>query len=204
MYLISGSFTTPVPTALIAQSLQSPADTTTWHQCFSHFGISHIKEASKLVDGLSITKDNLTGLCKDCVIANMKRCLYNDHLFPETTILHTTSIDLWGPAHVKSTRGALYTMKFYDRGSSYRQTFFLPNRQAETVLNTLKTYKAESEKMMGQLIVFIQTNNAPEFYSALWKDYFCEEGLIFDPTVPYSLASNSTAKYSIGITTAAI
>ena len=90
-----------------------------WHQQLSHFGVDHIKEAAKLVDGLIITNENTAGQCKDCIVVNMKKRPYNGNLTPKNTVLRSTNIDLWGPACVKSAGGAVYVMKFHDRGSSH-------------------------------------------------------------------------------------
>ncbi|KNZ72391.1 hypothetical protein J132_03483 [Termitomyces sp. J132] len=114
MYLILGSFTVPLLVALAIQSLQSCVDLMTWYWCFSHFGPSWIEEATKLVDGLLIKKGTTPGQCEDCIVANLKKWLYDGSLLHESVVLSSTNIDLWGPACVKSMGGALYAMKFHD------------------------------------------------------------------------------------------
>ncbi|GLB45342.1 hypothetical protein LshimejAT787_2200050 [Lyophyllum shimeji] len=204
LYFINGSITTNIPTALTARSLRSPVDISTWHRRFAHFGTARIVEASKLVDGLEITKEKVVGQCEDCIVGNQKRRAYDDTVSAEQDVLKLTNIDIWGPARVKSAGGALYAMKFHDNGSSHRRTFFLPNRLAETTLDALRTYKLESEKITGKVMVHIRTDNAPEFKSQLWTEFFREHGLIFVPTAPYSSASNGTVERSIGVTTGAV
>jgi hypothetical protein len=73
LYLVHGSFNTSIPTALTAHSLRSPVNIETWHRRFAHFGISRVKEASKLVDGLEIHGMNTPGQCEDCLLANLKQ-----------------------------------------------------------------------------------------------------------------------------------
>jgi len=103
-----------------------------------------------------------------------------------------------------SVRGALYAMKFHDSGTSHQCTFFLGDRHADTTVSALKTYKLESEKVTGEKMVFVCTDNAPEFKGVVWATFFNENGLIHIPTAPYSPASNGTAECSIGISTAAV
>jgi len=73
LYLVHGSFNMMIPTALTAHSLQSPANIKTWHHRFTHFSVSRVKEALKLVDGLNINRTNAPGQCKDCILANLKQ-----------------------------------------------------------------------------------------------------------------------------------
>jgi len=44
------------------------------------------------------------------------------------------------------------------------------------------------EKMM-----YVRTDNAPEFKGNIWATFFNENGLIHIPTAPYSSSSNGTA-----------
>jgi len=60
-----------IPAALTARSLQSPVDMDTWHRRFAHFGVSRVKDASKLVDGLEIVKKESSGQCEDCILATL-------------------------------------------------------------------------------------------------------------------------------------
>ena len=46
------------------------------------------------------------------------------------------------------------------------------------MLNTLKTYKLQLEKVTGKVMVYVQTDNAPEFKGSLWTGYFTENGLM--------------------------
>ena len=144
------------------------------------------------------------GRCKDCIIGNQKRHTYDEKVSAETKVLRLTNIYLWGPAQVASAGGALYAMKFHNNGSSCRKTFFLDNRTAEMTLGVLKIYKLESGKVTGKLMVFIHTNNAPEFKGSLWAALFAENGLIMVPTAPYSSGSNGTAEQLIGILTGSV
>ena len=204
LYLIGGSFISKIPTALTARSLRSPGDIALWHRRFGHFGIGRIVEASKLVNGLEITSKEIIGKCEDCIIGNQKRRPYDEDIIPETEVLRLTNIDIWGPARVKSTGGASYAMKFHDSGSSRRRSFFLKDRTADTVVNSLTLYKSQSESVTGRKMVYIRTDNAPEFSGSLWTTFCNENGIVMVPTAPYSSGSNGTTERSIGITTGSV
>jgi hypothetical protein len=204
LYLIGGSFISNIPTALTARSLRSPGDIALWHRRFGHFGIGRIVEASKLVNGLEITSKEVVGKCEDCIIGNQKRRPYDEDVIPETEVLRLTNIDIWGPARVQSAGGALYAMKFHDSGSSRRRSFFLKDRTANTVIDSLTLYKSQSESVTNRKMVYIRTDNAPEFSGSLWITFCNENGIIMVPTAPYSSGSNGTAERSIGITTGSV
>ena len=205
LYLINGSLIMNQPTALTANSLRSPSTLANWHRRFAHFGVTRINGAKTLVDGLEILEDgNTQGQCEDCIIGNQKRRPYDEKVTPTTEILKLTNIDIWGPARVPSTGNAIYAMKFHDSGSSHRKSFFLKDRLAVTTLYALTTYKNGSEKVTGKKMIYIRSDNAPEFKSKLWEDYMRENGLTFVPTAPYSSSSNGTSERSIGITTASV
>jgi hypothetical protein len=109
------------------------------------------------------------------------------------------NIDIWGLSCITSEGGALYAMKFHDSGTSHRRTFFLANRLVETTLNALKIYKLEAERVTGKEMVYVHTDNTPEFRSNLWAGFFNENSIIHIPTAPYSSALNGTAERSIRI-----
>jgi hypothetical protein len=119
LYLIHGLFSTAIPTVLTACSLKSPTNINIWHQRFTHFGVSRVKEASKLIDGLEIIDIQSAGQCEDYILANLKHCAFNDKVIPETVLLRWTNINIWGPSRIASEGGALYAMKFHDSGTSH-------------------------------------------------------------------------------------
>jgi hypothetical protein len=204
LYLVGGSFISNIPTALTARSLRSPGDIALWHHRFGHFGIGRIVEASKHVNGLEITSKDIIGKCEDCIIGNQKRRPYDEDIIPETEVLRLTNIDIWGPARVQSTGGAFYAMKFHDSGSSHRRSFFLKDRTSNTVINSLNLYKSQSESVTGKKMIYIRTDNAPEFAGSPWITFCNENGIIMVPTAPYSSGSNGTTERSIGITTGSV
>jgi len=175
-----------------------------WHCRFAHFGASRVKEAAKLVNGLEIVEAKTAGQCEDCILANLKCHAFDDEVTPETVPLCCTNVDIWGPSHILSEGGALYAMKFHDSGTSHQCTYFLKDRLANTTLEALKTYKLESERITGKKMVYICTDNAPEFKSGTWANFFNENGIIHIPTAPYSSASNGTAEHLIGISTSTV
>jgi len=101
-----------------------------------------------------MSKDKI-GRCEDCTIGNQKQWPYDENITPETIVLWLTNIDIWGPARVQSTGGALYTMKFHDSGSSRHCSFFLKNWTADTVVNLLSLYKSQSESITNKKMVYI-------------------------------------------------
>jgi hypothetical protein len=83
-------------------------------------------------------------------------------------------------------------MKFHNSRTSHCRTFFLPNRLAEMTLNTLTTYKLKAKKVIEKEMVYVYTDNAPEFKSKLWETFFNENDIIHIPTLPPQTALQSS------------
>lgn len=131
----------------------------------------------------------------------------DDHtmkILSPTEVLRLTNINIWGPAQVQSTGGAFYAMKFHDSGSSHHRSFFLKECTADTIIQLLMLYKSQSESITGKKMVYICTNNTPEFSGSLWIAFCNENGIVLVPTAPYSSGSNGMTKQSIGITTGSV
>ena len=119
-------------------------------------------------------------------------------------VLRRTNADLWGPAQVQSTGGALHAMLLDDFAAARKKSYFLEDRKAVTVLAVLKLYKGVAESVTGMRMVFIRTDNAPEFLSQIVQDWFKSVGIIHIPGPPYSSAANGTAERGIGHKTATV
>jgi hypothetical protein len=68
----------------------------------------------------------------------------------------------------------------------------------------LKTYKLESENITGQKMIYVHTNNVPEFKEIIWVTFLNDNSIIHIPTAPYPSTSYGTAKHLIEISIAAV
>ncbi|KAJ3963849.1 hypothetical protein EV361DRAFT_812981, partial [Lentinula raphanica] len=144
LYLVEGSFTTPIPTALAAKSLDHPGDNRLWHRRFAHAGMNRITSAAKIVKGLTITNHE-PDTCEDCILANHRRRPFDGEPGNETNPLERVYLDIFGPTRVKSVGGAAYAMILVDGATSKKTGYFLANRTADTTLEEVENFRVESE-----------------------------------------------------------
>ncbi|KAF5313821.1 hypothetical protein D9619_013036 [Psilocybe cf. subviscida] len=105
-------------------------------------------------------------------------------------VLALVSIDLWGPASIRSTGGKLYMMLFTDHHGRKRDTYFLADKTAETTLACLRHYKLKSELQTGKMLISIITDNGGEFANGLWEGFTEQHGIKHKFTTTYSSAAN--------------
>lgn len=176
------------PMAMPARSHEKPTSIDAWHCRFTHAGTSHIETLVRkdLVDGLHITKEErLPGMCKDCIYGKQTLRPYDERVELETEVLECVHVDLWGPAHVRSSGGALYMILFTCGGSSYKCPYFLPEKSGELVQKTMKEYKAMAELQTGKVIKRFHFDMGREFLNRATEDWCKEHGIIIETTTPY-------------------
>jgi hypothetical protein len=81
-------------------------------------------------------------------------------------------------------------------GTSNKLADCIRDRTADTTLNILDEWKKTAEQETGKKLKRVRTNNAPEFRSTLWADWF---RITHEFTAAYSSASNSGAERGIGV-----
>ena len=115
------TFTAPTVSAHTARSQNRPTDMEVWHRRLGHVGVDSIKslKSKNLVDGLEITKNEVNGLCEDCIQGKHTRRPFDEVVTPEKEPMERAHIDLWGPAQVQSLGGKSYLMTVTDGGTSH-------------------------------------------------------------------------------------
>lgn len=156
--------TSPTASALSARSHLRPTDLLTWHRRFCHAGNNAIRLlASKdMVEGLTITGDEPSGLCKDCIMGKHARRPFDKIFAKETQVLERVHIDLWGPSPVKSIGGKTYLMSITNGALSYAEVFFLPDKTMESTLAAFRLYHISAERQTGRKLLCARINNGTE------------------------------------------
>ncbi|KAF5339065.1 hypothetical protein D9758_016454 [Tetrapyrgos nigripes] len=175
-----------------------------WHRRGGHINNDRISKGSKLLDGLKLTTYRVRlPRCEPCILAKSKKEPYPDSTEVVTDPLDLWVLDIWGPSRIPSVGGCLYAMVVVDAGTAKRMSDCLKNRTAETTLQSLNEMKTVAERQTNHRLKRIRTDNAPEFRSNLWIDWFKQHGIIHEFSATYSSSSNGLAECAIGILTAA-
>ena len=104
-----------------------------------------------LIDRLNIQGNlEISSLCKDYIFDKHTVHPYNDNGVRERDLLERIHIDIWGPAPVQSSEGALYFMLIMDRYSSYCQVTFPSSKSAEATLKVFRNYHVETKYHTGR------------------------------------------------------
>ncbi|EEB88899.1 hypothetical protein MPER_13074 [Moniliophthora perniciosa FA553] len=196
LYTINGAFTVPnPPVAFAVPSIDL------WHRRSAHIAKERIKNAQTLLDGLDIADLPLGNehRCEPCILANHRKSPYPPSTENTTTPLYLLGVDIWGPSRVPSVGGNRYAMVLVDAGTAMKFCEPLPDRTAERTLKVLDDLKRLGENQTGQKLKRVRTDNAAEFQSKLWEEYFVSHGIIHEFTTAYSSSSNGMAERSIGV-----
>src|SRR5271155_5259163 len=178
-------------------SLSQPTSLEQWHRRLTHCSPLTIQDmaTNNLVDGLKLSKTNLTGKCEDCIMGRQTRRPFDGETEKDLGPLDLVSFDLWGPSRVQSGGGKVYMMLIVDAGTSYKYGAYLRDKSDSTTLDTFDTFCIQAETLTGRKIRRLRTDRA--FDSTAWKEYCQTHGIIHEFTAPYSSAQNSLAERAI-------
>ncbi|KAJ3831793.1 hypothetical protein F5878DRAFT_549093, partial [Lentinula raphanica] len=135
--------------AVRSRSLNQPVDLKTWHRRLGHIGMSRLLMMIKkdLVDGLVVVGPINEDLekCNSCHLGKAKRRPFDAITTRETRLLERVHVDLTGPMRVRAIGGYYYSMPIVDGHSAMGRDFYLANKEADTTLTAMKSYKARAE-----------------------------------------------------------
>lgn len=192
-------FTVPFvqpPTAMVARSLNKPADLETWHRRLAHVSESIVRGMIRdaTVEGLTITKTTVNGKCEDCILGKHARRPFDSKPEPESAPYERVAFDIWGPARVQTTGGKALMLVATDQGGAECATWYLANKAAETTLTCLESFDVRAETQWGKRVKSIRTDGGTEFKNELWEAYCRRRGIIHDTTAPHSSPANGVAE----------
>jgi hypothetical protein len=99
--------------------------------------------------------------CRTCSLANIRRKRFKKRRTTQASkVLFRIFIDICGP-FIYSYGQFLYFMLLIDDFSRYTFIYFLKHRS--DALNYFREYKVAVEKYLGEVIVVLRIDNAPEF-----------------------------------------
>ena len=151
-------------------SLSQPVSLAQWHRRLTHCSPLTITEMSKgnLVDSLNFSRNELHGMCEDCIIGWQTCRPYNGKTEKSLDPLELVSFDLWGPSRVQSVGGKLYFMPVVNGGSLYKFGAYLSDKSDSSTIAAFDTFRVEAESLLGRKIRRLRTDRAYE--TLAWKE----------------------------------
>jgi transposase InsO family protein len=130
--------------------------------------------------------------CRTCSLANIRRKRFKKRRTTlASKVLFRIFVDICGP-FIYSYGQFLYFMLLIDDFSRYTFIYFLKHRS--DALNYFKEYKAAVEKYLGEVIVVLRIDNAPEFIEGEFRDFCLKEGIQFEKIVPDASQQNGVVE----------
>jgi hypothetical protein len=189
-------------TANVARSRDVPVSRNTWHRRLGHVGMTGLDLIVKgdHVNGLTITGTEDDGLCEDCLSGKQSRRPFDGEHEPEKEAGECTYMDLWGPAQTTGVGGKNWLMHLLDGHVAGPRVDFLAQKSADEALDSFATYKAEFETQTGKKLKRLRVDNGREWINKKFEAYLLENGIVLEPTIPYSSAQNGPGERGIRTT----
>ncbi|KAG2787195.1 hypothetical protein PC111_g24293 [Phytophthora cactorum] len=103
--------------------------------------------------------------------------------------------DICGPMEENSLGGRKYLLLIVDEASGCMKGFCL--RAKSESEDCIKTYIMKVQKQFGKKVKFVRHDGAREFATNSLKEFYEDEGIVQQTTVPYAHQTNGTAERAI-------
>jgi len=158
-------------------------------RCFADIGLKYLEILRKV----NANSSNMTGKwdCKSCIKCNLAR----KTLTPNTTSRATepllvVHLGIWGPLQT-AIGGGWCLLLFINDTTRHTDTFIL-NYKSEALVK-FNEWKALREKESGKQVKWFRTDGGGKYMSKKIAEYLKSEGIVEEPTMPYTPQSNSIA-----------
>src|SRR5690349_12203137 len=162
-----------------------------WHRRMGHLGIDNLKRLRNAANGIDFS-DSFGTDCQSCILANQTRSPRSGKTSGLTNrpnqLIHT---DLSGPQDVQSLQGNHYLMTVIDDYTRRVTLYFLKQKSDAIGYMKESIIRAAVE---GNPVLGIRLDNGGEYTNLGFLSYLKQQGILNEPTVPYSPESNGVAE----------
>ncbi|KAG3048663.1 hypothetical protein PC122_g23768 [Phytophthora cactorum] len=168
----------------------------------ARMGHAPVEVLRKMVDNKMIkdakapSKSSGPSLCRGCQQGKMVQKPFpsnrDKRRYDTFELLH---FDICGPMEENSLGGSKYLLLIVDEASGCMKSFCL--RAKSESEDCIKTYIMKVQKQFGKKVKFVRHDGAREFATNSLKDFYEDEGIEQQTTVPYAHQTNGTAERAI-------
>ena len=170
--------------ASVAASGVSPM---TWHRRFGHLSSDYLaKMKGKIGD------QGKHGECVTCATGKMEKLPFPRSESRESQCLGLVHSDIAGPMEKESIGGKRYFITFID-DFSRKVTVYMMRNKSEA-FNKFKIFQARAERLHGNKIKTLRTDNGGEYCSREFAAYLEQQGIHHQTTVPYNSQQNGVSE----------
>ena len=168
----------------------------TWH-ARTHLSDDSLVKASKIVDGVKLTKADLysnPSICKTCAICKISRRQFKkkNHRPDPSGLFKLVSSDIGGPVTPVGMGGVNYMIVFVDEYSRYKYLYFLANK--DEALEKFRHFRSQQVVAYGFSLSELLTDNGGEYIGSDFEEFCIDSAVVHKTTSPYTPEENSTTE----------
>ena len=165
----------------------------TWHRRFGHRNYDNLSAVQDMVRGMQTSACSCLDVkCEVCVLGKHQR---NPFLQSKTTsekIMDLIHSDICGPMEVTTPGKKNYFMTFIDDFSKYSIIYLLEKKS--DAIKYIKEFVRMTENKFGRRIKIFRSDGGGEYMNNEIMNFFKEEGIKHERTVPYTPQQNGVAE----------
>ncbi|KAJ3543106.1 hypothetical protein NMY22_g3260 [Coprinellus aureogranulatus] len=166
-----------------------------WHRRYGHLSVTALEKLQKegLVEGLGIDESSIPSVsCEACIQAKQTRKKFpKEAEHRSETPGERFMSDVWGPAQKTSVDRHRYYISFTDDCTRYVTVLFLKDKSE--AFDRISGHIAML-KNQGRLPKYMRFDNGKELINQKLKELARENGIVIEPTAPYSPSQNGVAE----------
>ncbi|SGY38984.1 BQ5605_C003g02117 [Microbotryum silenes-dioicae] len=165
-----------------------------WHLFFNH--ISQLSllalHCAGAVTGLRLTDTTVVD-CESCILTQMTATPHNLQFRGADHVLYCISMDL-GFVNYEDFQGRSIYLVIVNQFSNAKFTYPLVSKTAAVVHEAWNLFITYAERLTGQKVKFVRSDNGTEFVNRLLSDEFRRLGITHKTTARYTPQQNGQAK----------
>eukprot|EP00833_Pecoramyces_ruminatium_P005940 jgi/Orpsp1_1/1179972/evm.model.c7180000071638.1 len=154
-----------------------------WHKRLGHFNINSLK--SKLL------KFNIKSICPICANSKLKNTPYKISKSRAHSVFELIHMDLVGPIS-DSIHNNRYFLTILDDFSRFGWVFFLQSKS--DTFQSFFQWVSEINNIFNKPISYIRIDNGTEFSNKKFKDFYTNNGIVHQFTIPYNPQQNGRSE----------
>ncbi|KAL9228263.1 hypothetical protein vseg_003863 [Gypsophila vaccaria] len=155
--------------------VETNGDAKLWHKRLGHPSSSVLSLFSSLI-GLNLCW-NSKDVCDPCCRAKQTRSVFKLNKKRNESLFGLIHCDIWGKYSVKSLNGAQFFLTIVDDKS--RAVWVYLMREKSEVIQLLINFCKMVKTQFGRQVKVVQSDNGSEFLSGPLKQYYNENGMLF-------------------------
>ncbi|SGZ27870.1 BQ5605_C026g10210 [Microbotryum silenes-dioicae] len=165
-----------------------------WHLFFNHISQLSLLALHRAgaVTGLRLTDTTVVD-CESCILTQMTATPHNQQSRGADHVLYRISMDL-GFVNYEDFQGRSIYLVIVNQFSNTKFTYPLVSKTAAVVLEAWNSFITYAERLTGQKVKFVRSDNGTEFVNRLLGDEFRRLGITHETTARYTPQHNGKAE----------